>query len=163
MRETQFNSEVMTSLKAFGAWSYKIADSPTSWTMARTRFTPEKPCDIVGCYASKFFAIEGKQIKSFKAFGMNSLRQSQIDSLNDIVSRGGAAFVFLNIRIKAAKSVGVKQDDRLLIFEWTEFKEITANGSLKKKIIENWAHLKKVTWGDDRVYDLRGFLGDLSE
>ena len=74
MKESTFNNEILNSLRQGGAWAYKIPDSPTSWTMAATRFTPEKPCDIVGMYQKIGFIVEGKQIKKFEAFGMNKMR-----------------------------------------------------------------------------------------
>lgn len=121
MKETIFNSEIMASLKAAGLWAYKVADSPTSWTMSRTRFTPEKPCDILACGSGgRFIAIEGKQMKTFKAFGLYALRPSQISNLDRIIERGGRAYVFLNVRIRARKGE-VDHENRLIVFDWAKW------------------------------------------
>jgi len=147
VRETQFNSEVIKSLRAEGAWCYKIPDSPTSWTMRQTRFTPAKPCDIVGCYLGEFFAIEGKQMKKFQAFGLRQLRDGQIKSLNEIEAAGGKAFVFLNVRIKRPLT------NNLYVFFWPEYKLIWENGPLKKRDLEGLIPIK----GGKGVFPLADF------
>jgi hypothetical protein len=162
MRETNFNTEVMNSLKKFGAWAYKIADSPTSWTMAATRFTPEKPCDIIACYDGKFLAIEGKQIKKFKAFGMSDMRPAQIKNLTEVIERGGRAFIFLNVRIPAIKGKQ-KRENRLLIFDWAMWKDRLERESIKKGELEISPYYSTIKIGDDRYYDLRVFIKKLRE
>ncbi len=117
MKETQTNSEIMRSLKHQNIWCYKIADSPTSWTQAATRFTPSKPCDILACHRGKFLAIEGKLIKKWKAFGLRDLRDSQIKGLTEVVKAGGRAFVFLVVRIPAIAGKQ-KRVNRLIAFDF---------------------------------------------
>jgi hypothetical protein len=163
MKETQFNTEVMNSLKDLGVWCYKIADSPTSWTSALTRFTPEKPSDILACYKSKFVAIEGKQIKKFKAFGIGDMRPSQIRNMDEIVTPkvGGRAFVFLNIRIKAVKGT-TKQENRLLILDWAEWRERLKKSSLKQKELMVFPFIQGRSIKDVGTrFDLKGFLEGL--
>jgi len=154
MRESVFNTEIVNSLRACGAWAYKISDSPASWTMKQTRFTPDKPCDIIGCYNGKFFAIEGKQIKKVKAFGQSTMRLSQIESLTEILDKGGRSFVFLNVRIKGVKGE-VKQENRLIIFDWSVLG--AAEGSIKKKDIDALPFII----GKSKLFDLREFLDEL--
>jgi len=146
MKESVFTSDVIRSLKRCGAWSYKIMDSPTSWTMHITRFTADKPCDILGMYAGRFFAIENKQIKKWTKFGLENMRASQIRELENITRLGGEAFVLLNVRIKARKAKGRakawKHENRLIVFDWITFKnkgtysidELKALGFIKQEL-----------------------------
>ncbi len=82
-----------------------------------------RPFDVAVDYHGKFLAIEGKFQKSFNAFGMKKIRDSQIANLNAITK--GQAFIFLYIWVP-------NQDHRLLIWEWEEFKRRTETGSIKK-------------------------------
>jgi penicillin-binding protein-related factor A (putative recombinase) len=163
MREAQFNTELVNSLKYWGAWAHKIPDLPASMA-AGLRFTPDKPCDVVGGYG-KFFAIESKQIKKFEAFGMRFLRDSQIKELNSIIERGNRAFIFLNIRIKAVKGK-VKRENRLVIFDWKEFRELKE--TIKKADVEKLPYItyqtvKKNEFDKDTeiIYNLKPFLESL--
>ena len=160
MREAQFNSEVMKSLKSHGYWCYKIPDSPASWTMDRTRFTADKPFDIVACtYGGQMIAIEGKQTKKFESFGLKNMRDSQIENLEKVHKLGGKALVFLNVRIKPDKSKGQKRVDRLIPFEWTEIRD--RKESFKKQEIMDRQYIEKKTFGDERLYDLGEYLVSL--
>jgi hypothetical protein len=119
MREVQSNSEFVKSLKAVGIWAYKIADSPTSWTSHVTRFTPEKPADIIACTRSgRFLLIEGKLFKKWKGLYVSEFRDSQIKSLDAIVKQRGRAYVFLNIRI--AKDAKNERENWGVIFDWAK-------------------------------------------
>lgn len=153
MRESKFLAELVHSLKSDGAWCYKIPDTPTSMVLG-LRYTPEKPSDIIGCYNGKFFAIEGKQIKQYKAFGMNAMRPSQISNLNDIIAKGGRGFVFLNIRIKGVKGE-TKQENKLVIFDWKDFSKLQE--SIKKRDVENLPCI----FGSKGQFDLSVFLRTL--
>ena len=122
MRESHFVSEVMRSLKKFGVWAYKIGDMPRFQLM---RFQQNKPFDIVACNSyGQFVAIECKQIKKWKPFGMKEMRPNQIESL-DAISRFEKAIplVFLNIRIPADRSKKQKRENRLIIMPWKYLKE----------------------------------------
>lgn len=154
MRESNFNTEIVRSLKALKIWSYKIADSPTSWTMKATRFTPDKPCDIIACVDGRFVAIESKQIKKFEAFGMRHLRDVQIANLDHVERCGGRSFVFLNIRIKAVKGK-TKHENRLIIFPWDEFKALCMEGSIGKGALETMDFLQGKTVDQKVLFDLR--------
>lgn len=153
MRESQFLTELIHSLKAHGAWAFKIADTPASMVMG-LRYVPTKPCDIIGCYKGKFFAIEGKQMKAFKAFGVNAMRLSQIENLTEINNAQGKSFVFLNIRIKGVKGEK-KQANRLVVFDWEGFK--AREESIKKKELLMCDYIK----GKGGLYDLEDFLEGL--
>lgn len=161
MRESTFNSELLHSLKEQGAWAYKIPDHPTSWTSHATRFTPDKPCDIVGMYKGVGFIIEGKQIKKFEAFGINSLRPSQIMNLDEAVNKGNRAFVFLNIRIKAEKGK-VKHENRCLMFDWKIWRDRFKESSIKGKELPDIPYVEGKGSKDSGIrYNLAGFLGDI--
>ena len=134
MREVQSNSEFVKSLKSVGIWAYKIADSPTSWTSHVTRFTPEKPADIIACTRSgRFLLIEGKLFKEWQGFYKSAFRDSQIKSLDEIVKNKGRAYVFLNIRI--AKDAKNKRENWCVIFNWAKYGErFKANGFTIKEM-----------------------------
>lgn len=154
MRESNFTSEIMDSLRLMGAWCYKIADSPTSWTKGITRFTPEKPCDVIVCLRGKMIGIESKQLKKFEAFGRTQMRDSQIKALGEIVAAGGTGYVFLNIRVKAIKGKQ-KHENRLIVFDWAKWGErLSGNDTIKQKDLLNWTHVT----GKDGLFDLTQFL-----
>lgn len=148
MNEAHFSKEVIDSLKSYDAWAYKIPDIPVSQTFGM-QFTPKKPYDINGCYNGRFFAIECKMIKEFKAFGTKALRPNQKDALDDVLEAGGRAFVFLNIRINSPRV------NRLLIFDWLLFREQI--NSFKKKDLENFDYIQ----GGKGKYDMWDFLNNL--
>jgi hypothetical protein len=135
MREAQFSTEVTRSLKAAGAWAWKIPDQPVSWTFRHTRFAAEKPCDILFCYRSKFGAIESKQMKKFEAFGLRHMRDSQIRNLDEISERGGIAYVFLNVRI-------ARKENRLIALDWKVWKAQLEIMSLSGKEVAALPHIK---------------------
>jgi len=157
MKEAHVNTEWKNSLKAYGAWAYKIADMP-HFTGMKTRFDVEKPCDIVGGYKGIFFGIEGKMIKKYESFGLKNMRPSQIKNLNEMVTKGNRAFVFLNIRILPDQTRGIRRMNRLLIFDWAKWSSIwERSGTLKKKHLES----AKGIDGKNGLFDLRGFLSGL--
>jgi hypothetical protein len=170
MREANFNAELVRSLKRHGAWAYKIPDSPVSRMTFRTQFTPEKPCDILAIHRGRGIAIESKQIKKFEAFNaMTALRPNQIKALDEVLVTGrGRAFVFLNIRIKAVKGE-VKQENRVLIFDWKEWRGVFESGSIKQKdlialpFISGKSVRKNPQQKDTEIqYDLTEFLENIS-
>lgn len=130
MREVVFNTEVVNSLKSAGVWAHKIGDAPIFSGM-KTRFTPEKPCDIVACSESgRFIGIEGKQFKKWQGFYKSVLRDNQIEALDDFAhKRKGRAYVFLNIRIASP------QENWCVIFDWKEYRDrILTDGFTIKEI-----------------------------
>lgn len=164
MREATFNTELVRSLKFWGAWAYKIPDIPTS-RLVGMRYTPDKPCDVIGAYSNYFFAIESKQMKKFEAFGMRFIRESQAKELNLMTSKGNQAFIFLNIRIKAIKG-GAKRENRLIIFKWTDFRDRTKSYTakeLKTLPYVGYQSIKKNKFDPDTeiMYDLKPFLVSL--
>lgn len=164
MREAQFNTEMVNSLRHWGAFAHKLADLPASLTRA-LRFTPDKPCDIIGGYG-KFFGIESKQIKKWEAFGMRHIRQSQIDAMDDMIKTGNRAFVFLNVRIKAVKGES-KHANKTIFWDWREFREM--KDSIKAKDLQKLPYIsyQSVVIGhpDDKntqtIYNLKPFLETL--
>ncbi|MCE3234036.1 MAG: hypothetical protein K0Q50_216 [Vampirovibrio sp.] len=118
MKETTFCTEIVKSIRKIGGWAYKIPDMP--YHAIRTqgvRFVGRKPFDIAACYEGQPLAIECKLYRDFKGFGLNQLRDEQIQALNDFWEAGGKALVFLNIRITGIKGKR-KHENRLLAFEW---------------------------------------------
>ena len=117
MKEAIVNTEIVNSLKAGGAWAYKIPDALTIG--GGNRFTAEKPCDIVGFYKGKGFAIESKQIKKYAPIGFKMLRPSQVRNFEEMISKGNRAFVFVNVRVP-------RDPNRLLIFTYESFRDMGA-------------------------------------
>lgn len=134
-KEREFLIELKHSFAESGAFWYKIPDSPIFAGM-QSRFTDPKPFDAIALYKGIPIAIEAKFIPDFKAFGIKSLRPSQIEGLDKWSTAGGLSYVFLNIRRPADKSAGIKRINRLLIFEYDELKIMEKN--YRKKEIENY-------------------------
>lgn len=110
MRESNFTTDVMKSLRRVGAWAYKIPDAPSS-KITGLRFTISKPCDIVACIDGKFIAIETKFKKKFAALSMRDMQDSQLVNLTNVLKNDGIALVFLGIKEKGKKT-------KLLIYDW---------------------------------------------
>lgn len=153
MRESKFITEVGKSLKHYGCYSYKISDSPTSWTMKKTRFTATKPCDIFANVQGRFVAIECKQIKKWEAFGLNKMRPGQVVALTNVERTGGKAFVFLNVRIKAIKGKQ-KAENRLIIFPWDWLQDRFKKGSIKAKELKNEEYVSM----KNKIFDLQEWI-----
>lgn len=160
MREAIFNTELVSSLKDQGAWAYKIADSPTSWTSHLTRFTAEKPCDIIGLYHSIGFLIESKQIKKWEAFGKTQMRPSQVKNLTEAVEKNNLAYVFLNVRINAVKG-DQRHVNRLIIFDWREWGAKFREGTIKKMELASMPYVEGKTVDKKMRFNLTGFLGEI--
>ena len=149
MKESDFQAELLKSLRTQGCYAEKIPDAPTS-KMKGLRFTLPKPFDIFASVNGQFVAIECKQIKKFEAFGLSHMRPSQIEHLSKVIQKGGRAFVFLNVRIKPSVAKQIKHENRLLIFDWGVWHERWKIESLKKKDIEERPFIQ----GFDHYYDL---------
>jgi len=154
MKEANFNTEIVNSIKDAGHWAYKIPDMPR--VPGLLRFIPDKPCDIIASVGGRTVAIESKQFKKWQALGMRHLEDSQIKNLDEIVKDGGKGFIFLNIRIKGDKELGIKRENKCLIFEWNEFKLLNIVGSIKKLDLLHWAYIE----GKLKRFDLSEFLDE---
>lgn len=126
MNERNFMSSVRLSFLDHNVWATILVDGSDFST---------RPCDMIACLDGKLIAIEGKFQKEFKAFGMKQIRDSQILNLDAITQGGGLAFIFLNIWIP-------NKENRLIIWEWTHFKKITAFGSIKKKTLRDLPYIQ---------------------
>lgn len=148
MREQVFNTEVINSLRDAGAWAYKIPDMPSS-LMVGGRFNPDKPCDIIACFKSRFIGIEGKMLKGFKGFSLSLFRNSQIKSLDEMVDSDGLAFAFINIRITQAP-----RENRLIIINWSLWRNVLERKTIPKSLVERLPHIK----GKKGRFDLKDFV-----
>jgi hypothetical protein len=139
-----FISEVMKSLRTAGCWAFKIPDMPQSFiqNVEGMRFNPPKPCDIVSCYRGSMVAIECKLMKKISAFGMKQIRPSQVENLEKVSNAGGAALIFLNVRVSANKTLGIKRMNRLIPFVWNDFKKITENGIIRGKDLPSLQYIE---------------------
>ena len=118
MRESVFCSELVKSLRHAGCYAHKLPDSPASYGGVKMRFSAKKQYDVIAVYKGLPIAIECKQYKQFKGFGLNQLRDEQIEALNGFFEAGGTAYVALNIRVSASKERNQKHENRLLMFKW---------------------------------------------
>lgn len=151
MRESIFNTEIVNSLKATGAFAHKIADLPASKSRGLI-FTPTKPFDIFGCYKGVFFAVESKQFKEWKGFGISALRDNQIEALDNVVKTGGKAFVFINIRI-------VRTENRLIAFDWALWGEVVKAQAIGVKDMRTMPYIQ----GRKDLFDLAEFMEELCQ
>jgi len=117
MRESVFCSELVKSLRQCGAYAHKLPDSPASYGGAKMRFSAGKQFDVMAVFKGLPLAIECKLYKQFKGFGLNQLRDEQVQALNAYWEAGGRPFVALNIRRKAIRGVQT-YENRLLLFDW---------------------------------------------
>ena len=128
-KEAQFLSVLKKSFEEIGVYSCKIPDTIPS---PQHRFIKRKPFDMVCCMNGKFVAIEAKYSENLKPIGEKELlrknkegelvyEDSQMDHLLRINRGGGTSFIFYNVRIKANKEKGIKQENRVYIFEPNEF------------------------------------------
>lgn len=162
MNEKKTNTEVTNSLKHFGFFAYKIAD-----TMG-TQFIVTKPCDILACSPhGVFVAVECKLMKKWGKVDRKILRENQIESLDAAVARNGIAYFILNIHIAANPQKGIKRESHLVVFDWSYRREQIVSGYFtKQKLIEeskckafglwceSFTHEKKKLWNFKKlVYD----------
>lgn len=153
MQEKNFQTEVINSLKANGAFAYKIPDQPR-YSDSAQRFNPPKRFDILAVYSGVPLAIECKFYKEFKGFGLNQFRDEQIDALNDHAAAGGKSFAFLNIRIKKP------YENRLLIFDWPWFYRTLSRAG--KCIPKNEIELYPFLVGYKSQFPLSNWLNELA-
>ena len=125
-REREFLVDLRGSFEEAGAFWHKIGDAPIFGGM-KTRFTDSKPFDAMAIYKGVAIAIEAKYISDYKAFGVKTLRPSQIDGLESWSKSGGRSFIFLNIRRMADKLSGTTRMNRMMIFEYEDLKYIGRN------------------------------------
>jgi hypothetical protein len=151
VRESTFCTEVIRSFRQAGAFAFKIPDSPASYGGAKMRFSAGKRFDIHAVFQGVPLAVECKLYKAFKGFGLNQIRDEQVEALNDYWEAGGRAFVFLNIRIPAIQG-RQKRENRCLIFEWP----LRFHG---KQEIEAYPFIE----GRKGVFPLAGWLQGIKE
>lgn len=139
MNERQFMSNIRLSFLDNNIWSTTLVDG--------SDYSP-RPCDNITLLDGRLLAIEGKFQKSFKAFGMGQIRDSQVLNLDAITQGGGVASIFLNIWIP-------REENRLIIWEWSDFKEKTRNGSIKKKELLEMPYIegRKQRFPVDQILD----------
>lgn len=118
MKEAIGNTEAVRSLKHIGFWAHKLPD------VMGGRFTDSKPFDIVACSPKgRFISIEGKMTKKWEGFSAKKLREHQVVNLDATgVKRGGRAFVFLYVRIKADKKKNQPRVTKLVVFDWKKYR-----------------------------------------
>lgn len=101
MNERTFTSNVITSLNCLkGVWAYKINDMPI-FKEHKTRFTSRKPYDIIVDWSGKYFAIECKFFKGWKALNRSVFQTKKDgevvhDQLKNLMKHKHC-YVFLNV------------------------------------------------------------------
>ena len=88
MNERMFMSDLRQSFLESNIWSTTLIDG--------SDYSP-RPFDNITCINGQLIAIEGKFQKTFSAFGIRNIRDSQIQNLNTVSHSLGHAFIFLNI------------------------------------------------------------------
>lgn len=146
-KEQKFLTELGHSFADIGYYAYKIPDIPFAKGL---RFNPSKPFDML--VVGLDLQIEAKSISKWEAFGMRHLRPSQIEGLNASEASQGNPYVFLNVRITASKSEGIKRENRLYIFGWSSFKKLKT--SIKAKDLKEINYIE----GHKNRFDLSGLF-----
>jgi len=165
MKESDFQKQLLNSLREQGAWAYKIPDA----TFAEgARFIPEKPADIIGKHKGFPFLIECKMLKGIRRVKKNLFQSSkdkredrpfeewnQVKSLTKFETTGGSgeSFVFINFRNKK----GEKRYNRLIYFRWSYLKQVISDGSISKKDMEDILDIMDIK-GFKQRYNLSSFL-----
>lgn len=90
MKEVNFNSIMVRSLRNISLHAHKIPDMPFRGN--GTRFIPQKPYDIFAVGHDGFLAIEGKLVKpktksTYSKFSFNKIEKHQFDNLIDANER----------------------------------------------------------------------------
>lgn len=148
MREAHFQTEIVKSFKAEGHWAYKIPDAPTRKLMGQLRFAAEKPFDLIACVRRQALAVECKQMKSFEAFGLRAMQESQVEAFDLLTKLGNAhCYVMLNVRL-----TGI---NRLYAFRWRNLRHLwETQGSIKAAILREL----KYTEGHGGLFPLAPWL-----
>jgi len=146
MKEANFNTEVVNSIKAQGWFAHKLTDTPR---VPGLRFISEKPFDIFAVAFGTPIAIESKQFKKYQGFSLRYLRENQIEALDKMLHSGGRAFIFLNIRIPTIKGVQ-KRENRCLIIDWATWDK----EQIPVKVIKEMPYIG----GKNGLFDLWDFL-----
>lgn len=134
--EQMFLTRLTKTFEEYGVFFHKIADMP--YTPGLSGFDLKKPFDAFAVAESVPIAIEAKYIPKYQAFGLNALRDNQIEGLDRFERAGGKGYIFLNVRQKYDARVGTKRLNRLLIFPWEVFRRRTE--TYKKKELEEWPY-----------------------
>jgi len=148
INEASCTTELVKSFKKKGHFLYKIPDGLDM---------TDRPFDCTGCVNGKAIAIECKFQRDFRAFGMRSIRESQIRCLNEFEAANGQAFICLFIR---GNLEGLGYFNRVIFFTWKEFKEYTGKqNSYKKEVLLNYNY----NLGSKGIYNLDKFFELLTQ
>jgi hypothetical protein len=150
MREANVCTEIVNSLKACGAWAYKI-DDPRGF--APGIFHRPRPFDILFFAGTKGGAIEVKMIKEWRSLKASMFQDHQIQNLDTIKAIGGNAYCLLNVRIKTPYT------NRLIILKWKEWGEIIKTTGIDKKTLESLSYCQ----GTKGLFNLYTLIGDMNK
>ena len=149
VNEMNCNTVTVNSFRKLKWKAHKLSDQ------RGTRFTGEKPCDILLCSPEGFHgAVESKLIKKWEKVSLKDFRTNQIEHL-DYVSKTnfGKAWAFIHIRIGESKAV--------YVLPWEQFRNRLEDGisplQFQKLLREFRCNLEKDDKGKD-IYNLRRFL-----
>ncbi len=78
------------------------------------------------------------------------MRPAQVEQLSALEDHGASCWVFLNVRIKSP------QENRLIIFEWSELRVrfVERKESIKAKELQARHYVKPFRHDDKTMYDL---------
>ena len=135
--ESKFTTMLRKTFEERGGFFYKIPDASSA-----QRFMIKKPFDVIACVNGRSVAIECKYLSEPKAFGISSLSEHQIDSLEKHAISGGLSLVVFECKFGP-------RDFRAIAFQLSHLKNLCkksamATGlSIKKKHIEDFDWRKR--------------------
>ena len=148
-KESTFLTELGHSFREQypSCWFYKIPDAPSA-----ARFMAKRPFDAFLTLGNIPIAIEAKALNKLSAINYNLLEEHQKEALEEFESYPGRhSFVFVNIRQRANVFEGIKQVNRLYIFNYLFLKE---KGSILKKELDQYPYVS----GKNKRFNLTSFV-----
>ena len=94
--EQHFLSEIKKAFKARGYHFFKIPDAPPGLD---TRFSVQKPYDVIAFAQGHGICLEGKSFDGLQAVPMRALRVNQVKGLDEAHKNGACAFVLAHFRV----------------------------------------------------------------
>lgn len=148
MREQNVCTEIVNSIKACGAWAYKIDDPRV---FGPNIFHRKRPFDIFALHGPVGLAIEVKLLKSYAKISRRLMQDHQIENFDTITAQGGNAFLMVNVRISDAKI------NRLYTFNWSRWGKIIKQTGIAKDILLTLPYCQ----GAKGLFNLSSLLGGL--
>lgn len=101
MKEKNFLTEYCRGLGMRNCWYYKIPDTP-KFDGNMSRFTLQKPFDLIVLEKGLFIAVETKMCKSM-SLGYDSIQEHQVRNLLAVEESGGVGVLMVCFRVPETK------------------------------------------------------------